>query len=64
MQNALDSAYLREQAEKCVRLANCITDAETIAALRNMAMEYRIRARRLDTEASNGVEHPSMEPPT
>ena len=48
MQETVTAAYLREQAEKCVRLANSINDAEATAALRNMAMEYQIRANRLE----------------
>lgn len=64
MQEAVTAAYLREQAEKCVRLANSINDDQAAAALRNMAMAYEIRARRLDEDTPlNGVERPTLEPP-
>jgi len=62
-EEAVTPAYLREQAEKCLRLARGINDAEAIAALRNMAMEYWIRANRLDDAEHNGVRHPSMDLP-
>ena len=54
MEEAVTADYLREQAEKCVRIANSINDAEATAALRNMAMEYQIRAKRLDEAAAKG----------
>ena len=62
-EEAVDAAYLREQADRCVRLAKSVSDPEAIAALRNMAMEYQIRARRLDEASHHGVAHPKMEPP-
>lgn len=63
MQEAVDSDYLREQAEQCLRLAKCINDPEAIAALRKMAMDYQIRAQQLDEQTHDGVPHPKMEPP-
>lgn len=63
MQDAVNSGTLREQAEKCLRLAKCINDPEAIAALRNMALEYQTRAQQLDEQAYDGVPHPKMEPP-
>lgn len=35
-----DPVHLRELAAKCRRLANDINDAVTVAALRQMAVEY------------------------
>ena len=43
-----DADELRAKAEKCLRLSKQISDAEAIAALRNLAMVYQIRARRMD----------------
>ena len=64
MQETVTAVYLREQAEKCLRLANSILDDQAAAALRNMAMEYEIRARRLEEHTPlDGVEHPTIEPP-
>ena len=48
MDNRLDAAFLREQAQKCLRLAKSIFDPEARASLRNMAALYESRARRLD----------------
>lgn len=40
MQEPADRAYLREQAAKCHRLADRLTDPKAIAALRALANEY------------------------
>ena len=53
MQEPASAAFLREQAEKCVRLANSVNDEEAAAALRNMAMEYQLRADRLEASQPN-----------
>ena len=65
MQEAVEgAAYLREQAEKCVRLADSVLDREAAAALRKLAMEYEDRARILEESPPvNGAEHPTMGPP-
>jgi hypothetical protein len=44
----LDAEQLRAQAAKCLKLAKQITDEEAIAALRNLAMVYQGRARRIE----------------
>ena len=43
-----DADELRAKAEKCLRLSKQINDGEAIAALRNLAMVYQVRARRID----------------
>jgi hypothetical protein len=43
------SAYLRDQAEKCRRQADQVTDVETMQQLRKLAIEYFERARLDDT---------------
>ena len=58
-----DAAFLREQAARCVRLASSLNDQEAVAALRNMAMNYEIIARRLDERALNGAPQPKAELP-
>jgi hypothetical protein len=58
-----DAAFLREQAAKCVRLANSIEDKEAAAALRNMAMQYEIVAKRMEERALNGAPHPTANLP-
>ena len=52
-----DAAFLREQAEMCVRLANSIEDKEAAAALRNLATKYEIIARRVEEHSLNGAPH-------
>ena len=44
--------HLREQAQRCRRLARSIFDAEAIAALEEMAREFEQRAADLEREAS------------
>lgn len=44
MQATANAAYLREQAGKCHRLADSLTDPSAIAALRKMANEYEEEA--------------------
>ena len=58
-----DAAFLREQAAKCVRLASSIDDEEAAAALRNMAMNYEILAKRIDERTLNGAPYPPDECP-
>ena len=55
-------AYLREQAEKCVRLANSLTDHEAAAALRNMAVKYLRIADRLG-RGEDSDDEPNPLPP-
>jgi hypothetical protein len=55
------AAYLREQAERCVRLASGVNDPEAATALRNMAMQYQTAAERL--ERGETVERPNPPPP-
>ena len=43
-----DAEELRAKADKCLRLSKQISDDEAIAALRNLAMVYQVRARRID----------------
>jgi hypothetical protein len=38
------SIYLRDQASKCLRHANCMSDAETQTRLRKLAAEYILLA--------------------
>jgi hypothetical protein len=47
-----EADYFREQADRCIRLSKSIDDGEAIATLRNMAMEYQIKARWLDEAES------------
>ena len=61
MPDIVSAEYLRDQAAKCLRLAQNINDNEAIAALRNMAMDYMSRADRL--EAERGPEQPNRMPP-
>jgi hypothetical protein len=58
-----DVAYWREQAERCRRLADSVSDPKAIAALRNMAEEFDIEADRLLAELFDGVPHPKMDMP-
>ena len=58
-----DAPFLREQAAKCVRLASSIDDDEAAAALRNMAMNYEILAKRIDERTLNGAPYPPDECP-
>jgi len=53
MGNESDAAFLRQQAAKCLRLANAINDHHAAAQLRNMAMIYEIKAKRLEANESN-----------
>lgn len=54
MQEGNDSASLREKAKKCRRLADQITDQQTIDTLRNMADEYEAKAAAIDAQTSAG----------
>lgn len=61
MPDAERVTHLREQADKCLRLASGITDHHTIAELRNMAMVYRTQADRLERgEEPNETPPPSV----
>ena len=42
---------LRAKAERCLRLAGWINDVEAVAALRNLAAVYQIKADRSQREA-------------
>ena len=42
------SVYLRDQADKCRRHANALSDHETQAELRKLADQYEVRAAELD----------------
>jgi hypothetical protein len=44
MQEGADATHLRELANKCRRLADCLADPQAIAALRKMAAEYEADA--------------------
>jgi hypothetical protein len=44
------SIYLRDQADKCQRHANALTDAQTQAELRKLAAEYVVRAVAIESE--------------
>lgn len=64
MQAIADAAYLRAQADKCLRLANSISDPEAVAALCKLAAEYRAKAKRLaDAGSETVMPHSLMEPP-
>ena len=52
MPETSEADYFREQADRCIRLSKSIDDGEAIATLRNMAMEYQIKARWLDEAES------------
>lgn len=43
-----EADVLRAKADRCLRLAKQIDDEDAVAALRNLAMVYQIKARRLD----------------
>ena len=49
-----DAHYLREQAQRCWRLAQSIFDAQAIAALKEMAREFEQQAAELERAASEG----------
>jgi hypothetical protein len=57
MEEAVTPAYLRDQAERCLRLAKGVSDDDAAAALRKMATEYQIQANRLD-QSLNGLANP------
>jgi hypothetical protein len=63
MQESHDSAFLREQAAKCRRLAAAVTDIEAAAALRTLADDYEQRADRLDGAPPGGTLKPDMPGP-
>ena len=44
----LGADHYRARADKCIYLADRINDDEAAAALRNLAMTYRIKARRIN----------------
>jgi hypothetical protein len=44
------AAYLRDQADKCLRHANVLSDVHTQAELRKLAAEYAERAMALEQE--------------
>ena len=48
MQGTASAAFLREQAAKCRRLANALTDPSAVAALRKMANDYQDQAAKAD----------------
>lgn len=56
MEDQLDVDRLRELAAKCRRLASNISDATTVASLRQMAAEYEFLADR--KEGSSRPEPP------
>jgi hypothetical protein len=43
-----DSAYLREQAQRCFRLAREIMDADVRAKLDELGREFELKAKELD----------------
>lgn len=43
-----DVAKLREQAERCVRLARSVTDARTVAELKKLAHELEAQVARIE----------------
>jgi hypothetical protein len=47
-----DAAFLREQAERCRRLARSTTDDRTEATLLGMAKEYEQRANEISERAA------------
>ena len=48
MQAIESAAYLREQAAKCHRLAESLSDPSAIAALRKLASEYEDQAEKAE----------------
>ena len=56
-----DAAYLREQAERCRRLAATVTTTDVVETLLAMAREYDERAADLDREAGTAGE-PTADP--
>lgn len=63
MSRAVDVVYVREQAEKCRRLAYSITEGEAAATLRGMDRKYEILANRLETRTLYGALGPMNLPP-
>ena len=61
MQESQDPAVLREQAKKCRRLADQVTDQRTIATLRMMADDYETQAEAFEAQQMNSVP-PNMPP--
>lgn len=52
---------LRVKAERCLRLAKFIDDAEAVAALRNLAMVFQMEAKRIEEEGHEPPQ-PTIEP--
>ena len=63
MQDSPDAAYLREQAARCRRLADSVTDQAARVTLRAMANEYEARAAGMGAPLLDGMPHPKMTPP-
>jgi len=55
--------YLREQAERCLRLARASTAADVASRLRALATEYFDRATKLETERSDATQQQQQIPP-
>ncbi len=56
-----DAASLREQAEKCRRLAGAVTDRVTTNALRDLAGQLDAEAEELEARALNSDYRPMIE---
>lgn len=60
MHKATEATYLREQAARCRRLAEQLTDIAAAATLRDMATEYETAAGEIDSLLMDGIPHPKM----
>ena len=54
------SVYLRDQACKCRRHADALSDIQTQAALRKLASEYDIQAEALERTQADGPERDAV----
>jgi len=63
MRETESAGFLREQAEKCRRLAGTVNDTKAIASLRKLAAHYQERAANLDEGNAPPVPRPESTPP-
>ena len=56
-----DVVSLRRQAERCERLASCVSDPTIVQILRELALEYSTRAAALTKSATTSDNEVHME---
>jgi hypothetical protein len=62
MRETESAGFLREQAEKCRRLAGTVNDTKAIASLRKLAAHYQERAASVEENAAP-IPRPETTPP-